>query len=89
MEVNETTADPGETPATPSVSNTSIFIAPNVILTADYRGIWVTVVDPNGAVDNGDTLAWRLNVCEARKPIRWSRRSLWPSTRDWRQVFTT
>ena len=67
MEVSETTADPGETlDYTVTVSNTSIFIAPNVILTADYPQDLVTVVDPNGAVDNGDTLTWQLN--DVRSP---------------------
>ncbi|MCB0198584.1 MAG: hypothetical protein KDI03_00810 [Anaerolineae bacterium] len=62
MEVSETTADPGDTlNYTVTLTNTSVFTAPNVILTADYPQNLVTVVDAGGAVDNGDTLTWTLS----------------------------
>lgn len=65
MEVSQTTADPGATlDYTVTVSNTSVFTAPNVTLVADYPQNLVTVVDANGAVDNGDTLIWQLGTVD-------------------------
>ena len=65
MEVSDATADPGATlNYTVTVSNSSVFTAPNVTLVADYPQNLVTVVDPNGAVDNGDTLTWQLGTVD-------------------------
>ncbi|MEZ4770838.1 MAG: C25 family cysteine peptidase [Caldilineales bacterium] len=66
MDVSDATADPGATlDYTVTVSNTSVFTAPNVTLTADYPQNLVTVVDAGGAVDNGDTLTWTLSDVRA------------------------
>lgn len=43
---------------TVTIKNTSVFTVTHPQVEADYPQDWVTVTDPNGAMDNGDMLAW-------------------------------
>ncbi len=61
MQVSDAVALPGATlNYTVTVSNSSIFTVTHPVVTADYPQGLATVVNANGAVNNGDTLLWTL-----------------------------
>jgi uncharacterized repeat protein (TIGR01451 family) len=61
MEVSETTAAPGASLTyTVTVQNSSIFTTTHPVVSVDYPQDLVTVTQPGGGGDNGDTLTWTL-----------------------------
>lgn len=61
LEVSDAVAPLGASLSyTLTISNTSIFTTSQPLVTVDYPQGLVAVVEANGAVNNGDTLAWTL-----------------------------
>ncbi len=84
LQINKTVSDSDETNVTSNTSNNQEPItynvsitnnggrANNVVITDDYDQNHITVTNPDGAIDSGDTLVWNIPVIEHGQTINYT-----------------
>lgn len=84
LQISKTVSDSDETNVTSNTSNNQEPItynvsitnnggrANNVVITDDYDQNHITVTNPDGAIDNGDTLVWNIPVIEHGQTINYT-----------------